>query len=149
MFCKNEKIRDLLQKDWNKIVYLRGYMALVEGKGLKKQGTLKNYLAESKTQQIYISNKEKGKLAITHYKVIKEMKNQTLLEINLDTGRKNQIRVQLSNINHPIVGDKKYGATSNPIRRLGLHAHAFGFVHPKTKKKYEFKTDCPKEFYGR
>ena len=149
MFCKNEKVRDLLQKDWNKIVYLRGYMALVEGKGLKKQGTLKNYLAESKTQQVYISNKEKGKLAITHYKVIKEMKNQTLLEINLDTGRKNQIRVQLSNINHPIVGDKKYGATSNPIRRLGLHAHAFGFVHPKTKKKYEFKTDCPKEFYGR
>ena len=149
MFCKNEKVRDLLQKDWNKIVYLRDYMALVEGKGLKKQGTLKNYLAESKTQQVYISNKEKGKLAITHYKVIKEMKNQTLLEINLDTGRKNQIRVQLSNINHPIVGDKKYGATSNPIRRLGLHAHAFGFVHPKTKKKYEFKTDCPKEFYGR
>ena len=149
MFCKNEKVRDLLQKDWNKIVYLRGYMALVEGKGLKKQGTLKNYLAESKTQQVYISNKEKGKLAITHYKVIKEMKNQTLLEINLDTGRKNQIRVQLSNINHPIVGDKKYGAISNPIRRLGLHAHAFGFVHPKTKKKYEFKTDCPKEFYGR
>lgn len=149
MFCKNEKVRDLLQKDWNKIVYLRGYMALVEGKGLKKQGTLKNYLAESKTQQVYISNKEKGKQAITHYKVIKEMKNQTLLEINLDTGRKNQIRVQLSNINHPIVGDKKYGATSNPIRRLGLHAYAFGFVHPKTKKKYEFKTDCPKEFCGR
>lgn len=149
MFCKNEKTRDFLQKDWNKIVYLRGYMALVEGKGLKKQGTLKNYLAESKTQQVYISNKEKGKLAITHYKVIKEMKNQTLLEINLDTGRKNQIRVQLANINHPIVGDKKYGATSNPIRRLGLHAHAFGFVHPKTKKKYEFKVDCPKEFYGR
>ena len=57
MFCKNEKVRDLLQKDWNKIVYLRGYMALVEGKGLKKQGTLKNYHAESKTQQVYISNK--------------------------------------------------------------------------------------------
>ena len=102
MFCKNEKIRDLLQKDWNKIVYLRGYMALVEGKGLKN-GTLKNYLAESKSQQVYVTSKEKGKLAITHYKAIKEMKNQTLLEIQLDTGRKNQIRVQLSNIHHPIV----------------------------------------------
>ena len=73
MFCKNEKIRDLLQKDWNKIVYLRGYMALVEGKGLKN-GTLKNYLAESKSQQVYVTSKEKGKLAITHYKAIKEMK---------------------------------------------------------------------------
>ena len=102
MFCKNEKIRDLLQKDWNKIVYLRGYMALVEGKGLKN-GTLKNYLAESRSQQVYVTSKEKGKLAITHYKAIKEIKNQTLLEIQLDTGRKNQIRVQLSNIHHPIV----------------------------------------------
>ena len=148
MFCKNEKIRDLLQKDWNKIVYLRGYMALVEGKGLKN-GTLKNYLAESKSQQVYVTSKEKGKLAITHYKAIKEMKNQTLLEIQLDTGRKNQIRVQLSNIHHPIVGDKKYGATTNPLKRLGLHAHAFGFIHPVTKKKYEFKVDCPKEFYGK
>ena len=148
MFCKNEKIRDLLQKDWNKIVYLRGYMALVEGKGIKN-GTLKNYLAESKSQQVYVTSKEKGKLAITHYKAIKEMKNQTLLEIQLDTGRKNQIRVQLSNIYHPIVGDKKYGATTNPLRRLGLHAHAFGFIHPVTKKKYEFKVDCPKEFYGK
>ena len=148
MFCKNEKIRDLLQKDWNKIVYLRGYMALVEGKGLKN-GTLKNYLAESRSQQVYVTSKEKGKLAITHYKAIKEMRNQTLLEIQLDTGRKNQIRVQLSNIHHPIVGDKKYGATTNPLRRLGLHAHAFGFVHPVTKKKYEFKVDCPKGFYGK
>lgn len=74
------------------------------------------------------------------------MKNQTLLEINLDTGRKNQIRVQLSNINHPIVGDKKYGATSNPIRRLGLHAHAFGFVHPKTKKNMNLKQIVQKNF---
>ena len=81
MFCKNEKIRDLLQKDWNKIVYLRGYMALVEGKGLKN-GTLKNYLAESKSQQVYVTSKEKGKLAITHYKAIKEIKNQTLLKYN-------------------------------------------------------------------
>ena len=106
-------------------------------------------LAESKSQQVYVTSKEKGKLAITHYKAIKEMKNQTLLEIQLDTGRKNQIRVQLSNIHHPIVGDKKYGATTNPLRRLGLHAHAFGFIHPVTKKKYEFKVDCPKGFYGK
>ena len=68
-----KNLRDLLQKDWNKIVYLRGYMALVEGKGLKN-GTLKNYLAESKSQQVYVTSKEKGKLAITHYKAIKEMK---------------------------------------------------------------------------
>lgn len=146
MFCKNEKLRDLLQKDWNKIVYLRGYMALVEGKVLRN-GTLKNYLAESKSQQVYVTTKDKGKLAITHYQVVKTYKNLSLLEVKLDTGRKNQIRVQLANINHPIVGDKKYGANSNPIKRLGLHAHAFGFIHPLTKKKYEFKAECPKEFY--
>ena len=149
MFAKNEGIKNKWQNNWNKIVYKRGYLAIIEGKLNKKSGTIKNYLDESKTQMVYITNNKKGKLAITNYQVLKETRYNSLVEIFLDTGRKNQIRVHMQSLGHSIVGDKKYGATSNPIRRLGLHAHAFGFVHPKTKKKYEFKTDCPKEFYGR
>src|SRR5699024_8315384 len=101
-------IKNLLQNNWNKLVYKRGYKAIVEGRLTKKQGTIKSYLQESKTQQVYIATK--GKLAITHYQVIKETKNNSLLSINLDTGRKNQIRVQLQSIGHSIIGDKKYGA---------------------------------------
>lgn len=144
MFAKNEEIKNLLQNNWNKLVYKRGYKAIVEGRLTKKQGTIKSYLQESKTQQVYIATK--GKLAITHYQVIKETKNNSLLSINLDTGRKNQIRVQLQSIGHSIIGDKKYGATTNPIKRLGLHADIFGFIHPQTKRKMEFEAKLPDEF---
>ncbi|MFQ6794548.1 MAG: RluA family pseudouridine synthase [Thomasclavelia sp.] len=144
MFAKNEEIKNLLQNNWNKLVYKRGYKAIVEGRLTKRQGTIKSYLQESKTQQVYIATK--GKLAITHYQVIKETKNNSLLSINLDTGRKNQIRVQLQSIGHSIIGDKKYGATTNPIKRLGLHADIFGFIHPQTKRKMEFEAKLPDEF---
>ncbi len=144
MFAKNEEIKNLLQNNWNKLVYKRGYKAIVEGRLTKKQGTIKSYLQESKTQHVYIATK--GKLAITHYQVIKETKNNSLLSINLDTGRKNQIRVQLQSIGHSIIGDKKYGATTNPIKRLGLHADIFGFIHPQTKRKMEFEAKLPDEF---
>lgn len=147
IFAKNEKVKSILQTNWTKVK--RYYYAVVNGI-VKENNHLENYLLETKTHDVIITkDKKKGILAITNFEVMEYNKKYTLLNIEIKTGRKNQIRVQLSNINHPIVGDKKYGATSNPIRRLGLHAHAFGFVHPKTKKKYEFKTDCPKEFYGR
>lgn len=147
MFCKNEKTRNLLQEHWNEIVIKRGYVAVVEGYMKKQQDVLINYLAESKSQLVYVTAKEKGKKAITNYRVIKQTKYFSLLHINLDTGRKNQIRVQLSNIKHPITGDKKYGAKTNAIGRLALHAHEFGFIHPRTKKKYNFKIEIPEAFY--
>ena len=142
MFCKNEKIRDLLQDNWNNLVFERGYQAVVEGQ-IKKQGTLKNYLAQSKSQVVYVTRQDQGKLAITHYQVIKQTKYFSLLDIHLDTGRKNQIRVQLSHIGHPIVGDKKYGAKTNTFQRLALHAHQFGFLHPYTHQKYLFEAKTP------
>ena len=142
MFCKNEKIRDLLQDNWNNLVFERGYQAVVEGQ-IKKQGTLKNYLAQSKSQVVYVTRQDQGKLAITHYQVIKQTKYFSLLDIHLDTGRKNQIRVQLSHIGHPIVGDKKYGAKTNIFKRLALHANRFGFSHPITQKKYLFEAKMP------
>lgn len=147
MFCKNEKIRNQLQNNWNKIVTDRGYIAIVEGTMKKKQDTLKHYLSESKSQVVYVTSKEKGKMAVLHYKVLKQTKYNSLLDINLDTGRKNQIRVQLSYIGHPITGDKKYGAKTNAIARLALHAYKFGFVHPVNHKRYVFEADMPDNFY--
>ena len=143
MFCKNEKIRNQLQDQWNQLVKERGYVAIVEGMMKKKQDTLKNYLAESKSQVVFVTSKDKGKLAITHYQVIKQTKYFAMLDINLDSGRKNQIRVQLAHIHHPITGDKKYGAKTNVVHRLALHAHKFGFIHPVTHKHYIFETEIP------
>ncbi|WP_027090347.1 RluA family pseudouridine synthase [Thomasclavelia saccharogumia] len=146
MFAKNEIIKNKLQNNWNEIVYKRGYLAIVEGKLDKKKGQIKNYLDESKTQMVYVSNQRKGKLAITNYQVLKESRYNSLLEIFLDTGRKNQIRVHMQYLGHSIVGDKKYGAATNPLKRMGLHSHVFAFVHPDTKVKMEFKAAMPEVF---
>ncbi len=146
LFAKNEKMKQLLQNDWNNLVIKRGYLTLVEGVVERKSGTIKNYLDESKTQQVYIT-KNGGKLAVTHYKVVKQNRNNTLLEVYLDTGRKNQIRVHMEYLKHSIVGDKKYGATTNPIKRLGLHCHDFEFKHPISKKVIAVKKDAPEVFY--
>ena len=146
MFVKNKKLYDILTQNWNKYVKTRGYIAIVEGQMKKTKGTIENYLAESKTQNVYITTKEQGKKAITHYKQIQSNKRYSMLEVYLDTGRKNQIRVHLSSLHHPIVGDSKYGALSNPLKRLGLHAHEFMFVHPLTHKEMRFVSKTPESF---
>lgn len=145
LFAKNEKMKNLLQNDWNELVIKRGYIAIVEGKVPNDKGTIKNYLDESKTQQVYITKKG-GKLAITHYKVLKSNPKTSMLEVYLDTGRKNQIRVHMESIGHSIVGDKKYGATTNPIQRLGLHCHDFLFTHPIAKKQIHITCEAPSNF---
>ena len=146
MFVKNKKLYDVLTSSWNESVTERGYVAIVEGMMKNKNGTIRNYLAESKSQEVYISSKQDGKLAITHYRTIVTNKKFSMLEVNLETGRKNQIRVHLASLKHPIVGDKKYGSKVNPIRRLALHHHRFAFVHPLTKKQYQFTCKTPNEF---
>ena len=147
MFAKNLKIKDILQKNWNDIVLERGYYAIVEGKMPKQQDTLVNYLAENSLNLMYVtSDKIKGKKCLTQYKVLKSNEKYSLLDVNIDTGRKNQIRVQLGHIGHHVIGDDKYGEPSDPIKRLGLHAYKLKFVHPVTKKIVEFKTEIPKEF---
>ena len=147
MFAKNAKIKDILQKNWNDIVLERGYFAIVEGKMPKQQDTLINYLAENSLNLMYVtSDKIKGKKCLTQYKVLKSNEKYSLLDVKIDTGRKNQIRVQLGHIGHHVIGDDKYGEPSDPIKRLGLHAYKLKFVHPITKKIVEFKTDIPREF---
>ena len=147
MFAKNPKIKDILQKNWNEIVLERGYYAVVEGTLRKQEDTLVNFLKENSLNLMYVSNdKVNGKKCVTKYKVIKSNKDYSLLDVDIDTGRKNQIRVQLGHIGHHVIGDDKYGEPADPIKRLGLHAYKLKFVHPITKKIYEFKTGMPKEF---
>ena len=144
LFCKNEKIRDMMQNNWNTIVKKRGYLAIVDGI-INKSGTIRSFLKEDRNQFVYSSRDNTGKEAITHYSLIKKNNNYSLVQVFIDTGRRNQIRVHLSEQGYPIVGDKKYKCKSNPIKRLCLHANMLQFIHPITKKLICIKCDIPKE----
>ena len=147
LFAKNPEIRDALQKNWQEIVKSRGYYAIVEGQMEKPSDTLVNYLRNNSLNLMYVTESKKdSKKCITHYKTIKSNKEYSLLDINIDSGRKNQIRVQLGHIGHHIIGDDKYGEPANPIKRLGLHAYELIFTHPITGKVYKFNAPMPKEF---
>lgn len=147
LFAKNEKFKLALQENWSGLVQARGYLAVVEGHLNEKTGTVHSWLKETKTLLMYSSHKAgDGLEAITNYSVLREAKDYSLLQIALETGRKNQIRVHMKDLGHPIAGDPKYGATSNPLKRLGLHAYLLEFTHPNTRKSMRFETDLPKEF---
>ena len=145
LFCKNQLIRDKMQNNWNTIVKKRGYIAIVDGI-MKESGTIHTFLLENRNQFVYSSKNNKGKEAITHYSVIKNNNKYSLLQVFIDTGRRNQIRVHLSEKGYPIAGDKKYKCITNPIKRLCLHANILEFIHPVTKKLIHIEADIPKEF---
>ncbi|MFB9860443.1 RluA family pseudouridine synthase [Salinicoccus siamensis] len=146
IFAKSKYIQQKLQNAWKEAVPERMYIALVEGK-VKESGTITSWLTENKALIMRSSkNPNKGKKAVTHYEILKSDRNFTLLQVNLETGRKNQIRVHMQEIGHPIVGDKKYGSRINPIGRIGLHAHAMSFIHPTTKATMRFESAIPKSF---
>ena len=142
MFAKSEKIKNLYQDNWNDIVKERKYIAVIEGILKNKKGTIKSYLIEDKNHIVHSS--KNGKLSITNYEVLKEKNNLSLLDINILTGRKNQIRVHFKENNTPILGDSKYGKKTKT--RMYLHAYKLTLLNPNTKKLMEFKTDIPKEF---
>ncbi len=147
LFAKNEETKHLLQDRWKEVVTERTYIALVQGKVKTDRGTIESWLKETKTHLMYVSSSSyQAKKAILHYQVIDATAKYTLLKINLETGRKNQIRVQLSSIGHPVVGDKKYGAKANPIGRLGLHAAVLSFKHPVKHVVMTFEAAPPKSF---
>lgn len=145
IFVKNEKLKNKLQDNWNNIVKERKYIAVVSGK-IKKDGRIDNYLYEDKLTFSH-STKIGGKRAITNYHVIKNANKYTLLDINIETGRKNQIRVHMTEMNHPIVGDKKYYSKDNSQKRLMLHHYKISLIDPITNQEIVFKTNIPKEFY--
>lgn len=148
VFAKTEEVKDKLQKNWDKVVKKRIYTALVEGEVEKESDTIISYLKETSAYQVYSTqDKKDGKRAVTHYRKIAGNDQFSLLEVELETGRKNQIRVHMQDIGHPIVGDKKYGAHGNPIRRVGLHASTLEFIHPKTDKLMNFTKKAPRAFY--
>lgn len=147
MFAKSEKVKKLYQDNWNSIMINRCYYAVINGIPENKDGIIKSYLTENNNHIVYSCKKEnEGKLAITEYKVLKENNNKSLLDINIKTGRKNQIRVHMKENLYPVLGDNKYGKNDKDIKRLYLHAYKLEFIDPITKKNVVFKTELPKEF---
>jgi 23S rRNA pseudouridine1911/1915/1917 synthase len=160
VFAKSPELQEYMRTYWRQLVTKRSYVALVEGKLEKNEGKITSWLTEdSRTALVSSSPVDNGgQLAITNYKVLKESALQTdeadlkteysLVELNLETGRTNQIRVHMASMGHPVVGDRKYGNgnESSPIDRLCLHARVLEFIHPMTEKKVRFEAPMPKEF---
>lgn len=147
MLAKTQEAKDAMQHNWNNMVINRKYVAVVEGNVEQEEGVVRSYLAETSQFEVYSTNDpEKGQLAVTRYKRLATGNGYSLMELELDTGRKNQIRVHMKDLGHPIVGDRKYGAKSSPIHRLALHAQTLRFVHPITRKEMNFFTPIPARF---
>ena len=146
MVAKNPDIQKALQDNWNDIVSKRGYYAIVEGQMKEKLGTVKSYLKKNAQNLMYSSKDKNGQFSVTHYKVMKENDKYSLLDVNIDSGRKNQIRVHMGDLGHNVIGDDKYGNPSNPLKRLGLHAYCLEIKHPITGKNMKFTAPMPKEF---
>ncbi|MCK4653247.1 MAG: RNA pseudouridine synthase, partial [Candidatus Cloacimonetes bacterium] len=145
VFARNEKAKHFLQEEWQG--FEKKYYALVHGTMPDKEGVITSYLAENNVHRMYsIADPQKGRLAMTGYKVLKESSKYSLLEIDLLTGRKNQIRVHLADKGCPVAGDKKYGKKEKDIKRLTLHAASITIVHPFSKEKMTFSTKIPAYF---
>ncbi|MDD4923055.1 MAG: RluA family pseudouridine synthase [Bacteroidales bacterium] len=151
LFAKNPEIQFEMQHNWKYAISQRKYTAVVEGKletgDGSGVGSIKSYLWESKALIVYSSqNPEDGQEAITHYKVLKSSDEYSLVELELETGRKNQIRVQMNSIGYPLVGDLKYGGHPSSLKRLALHANVLSFTHPATGEMHAFETSVPAAF---
>ena len=146
LFAKSEKLKMNLQDNWDNLVKDRNYVAIVHGNVVKDKDEIVSYLRETKTLLTVSSNNPKdGKKAITRYRVVARNNNYSLLDIGLRTGRKNQIRVHMKDMNHPIVGDSKYGSKDG-FRRMYLHAYKLSLTLPGRDKLMTFETDVPNEF---
>ncbi len=158
VFAKSFELQEYMRTYWRQLVTKRTYVALVEGKLAQKEGKITSWLTENPHTAMVSSSPvdNGGQLAITNYKVLQELESGlenpeseiSLVELNLETGRTNQIRVHMASVGHPVVGDRKYGHgnDSSPVDRLCLHARVLEFIHPMTEKKVRFETPLPKEF---
>lgn len=150
VYAKDIKTQQSLVEGWQQLVTDRRYVALVQGTLEKPQGKVESWLTEDKkfvTHSSPVNNG--GKFAVTHYNVLQEGGGYSLVECELLTGRKNQIRVHMAQLGHPVVGDHKYGSTDDSIRRLGLHAYMLCFRHPVNGKLLRFETPVPACFESR
>ena len=158
VFAKSPELQEYMRTYWRQLVTKRTYVALVEGVFEQKEGTITTWLTEdAHTGMVYSSPQDDGgQKAVTHYKVLKstvmgegdQQLPVSLVELNLETGRTNQIRVHMQSIGHPVIGDRKYGHGNeySPVDRLCLHAKVLEFIHPMTEKKVRFEAAMPKEF---
>lgn len=146
MYAKDEKTQHTLRDNWHDIVVDRRYVSIVMGDMERDQGQIRTWLTDRK---LYVSSSnydDGGKLSITHYKTIKRANGFSMMELDLETGRKNQIRVHMSELGHPVVGDQRYGCEIDPLGRLALHAFKLCFYHPVTGELMEFETPYPASF---
>lgn len=147
VYAKTIEAEQILEHNWREIVTDRRYLALVSGCLEQPEGTVESWLKDNKAYFTYSSPTDNGgKFARTHYRTLRAGERFSLVELKLDTGRKNQIRVHLQDLGHPVCGDIKYGNGSNPIGRLALHAFRLNFYHPITGEHLTFETSCPKAF---
>ena len=146
VFAKNPKVQSILRLHWDEYVIKREYAAVVEGVMDEKEGRIDCYLEEDKNNMMHVSKINKGQKAITNYRVTKCNGAYSLLNVDIETGRKNQIRVVLKSLGHGIVGDEKYGFEKNPFKRLGLHASKLIFKDPITKKEIVITAKLPAAF---
>lgn len=147
MFAKDAKTQDTLRNNWHTIVNDRRYVAVVCGEMEKDAGTVTSWLTDRKLYVYSSPTDDGGQIAITHYRTLKRANGYSLVELRLETGRKNQIRVHMADLGHPVIGDGRYGIEDvNPINRLGLHAFKLCFTHPVTGEQMAFETPFPSSF---
>lgn len=147
LFAKNEETKRALQENWGEQVEKRVYLAVAEGRPPQDKGTCRSWLLETVTHLVWSAGPESGgKEAVTHYEVLAAEGGYALLRLHLDTGRKNQIRVQLSDLGCPVAGDKQYGARTSPLGRLALHACELAFTDPRTGRRAVFTAPVPRAF---
>ncbi len=147
VFAKDKKVALMFEEDWKGTVYDRRYVAVLSGTPEEHKGQVKSWLKDNKAFITYSSPTDNGgKYAVTDYEVLVSNKHYSLVQLHLETGRKNQIRVHMQDIGHPVVGDSKYGNGVNPIGRLALHAYKLCFHHPLKDKDMEFETPYPEPF---
>jgi RluA family pseudouridine synthase len=146
VFAKNEEAKHIMQGAWQDA--RKKYRAIAEGVPQKSSDTISSYLCESKIHRVYSVREDngEGKFAQTMYQVLQTQGDYSLLEVTLLTGRKNQIRVHLAELGHPVAGDKKYGAKTDPIKRLALQSYFLAFNHPTSGEPMEFTLDMPGKF---
>jgi 23S rRNA pseudouridine1911/1915/1917 synthase len=147
VFAKHFEAREALKVQFAAHDVDRVYVAVIEGELKPPRGTFRSHLRERKDLRMEsVDAHPDAKLAVTHYRTIQTNGRYSMLEVTLETGRKNQIRTHLAEAGHPIVGDRLYGSTVNPLGRLGLHAKLLGFHHPATGKHLVFTAPVPKAF---
>lgn len=146
LFAKSIEQKTALQERWNSLVQKRGYWAVTEGEDIPDQGMCRSRLTENKVHKVYSAKGNQGKEAVTRYSCLGRKKGYALLDVCLETGRKNQIRAHLAELGHPVTGDDKYGAQSDPLGRLGLHAYTLALTDPLSGKALSFTAPPPAEF---